>query len=277
MKKQEARVLAVVLFFTILAIYGLLEANLIEVVELVFYDEDIPQEFNNLKIVFISDIHCSRHNTPERLKHLTAEVNKQKPDIILMAGDYVESGMEDLEGCFKSLSNMHAPLGVYGVLGNHDHFGGRAEATYRNMIKAGIQPLDNNVTWIHKGNAKIKIGGVGDLWHDFQDIDPTLENVGEQDFIILLSHNPDYAEELDTDLIDLMLSGHTHGGQINLLGLWAPYSNSRYGQKYVKGLTEARNSLKVYVTRGVGTTVVPVRLFSKPEITVITLKTKESR
>lgn len=112
---------------------------------------------------------------------------------------------------------------------------------------------------------------MGDYWHDIQDIGPTIDEAKESDYVILLSHNPDYAERIETDRIDLVLSGHTHGGQVTFFGLFAPYTNSKYSQKYIAGFAETDHAT-MYVTRGVGTTFLPVRFFARPEITAIKLQ-----
>jgi predicted MPP superfamily phosphohydrolase len=196
-------------------------------------------------------------------------VNAENPDIILLGGDYVHRGDRYIIPCFNELKNLRAPLGIYGVLGNHDNRE-NAELTKKMMEESGIFQIDNKAFWIVKEGAKIKIGGVGDYIEDTQDLDPTLNGVGKGDFVILLSHNPDYAKTLDTDKIDLILSGHTHGGQITLAGLWAPIMNSTE-QKFRTGLIQLKNA-NMIVSNGVGTITPPVRFFARPQIVTIILK-----
>jgi predicted MPP superfamily phosphohydrolase len=250
--------------------YGLIEPYPIEVKNVEIISKDVPASFDGKKIVYISDIHYGPYFSGDRVRSLVAEINNLNPDLILLGGDYIDTEKVDMAPCFAELKNLKAPLGVYGVLGNHDHWG-RAEQTREGLIAAGITPLDNTAVWINSGDGRIKLGGVGDLWHDSQNLTPTVGDVSVNDYVILLSHNPDYAEKIKTDKVDLVLSGHTHGGQITFFGLFAPYTNTRYGQKYVSGLVEAPHTL-VYVTKGVGTTSIPVRFFARPEITVLELK-----
>ncbi len=120
-------------------------------------------------------------------------------------------------------------------------------------------------------NSRIKIGGVGDMWFDKQYLDSTIFDVEEEDFVILVSHNPDFAEKLKTNKVDLILSGHTHGGQISFFGQWSPIIPSKYGQKYRTGVVKTDNTT-VIISNGVGTIAPPTRFFVRPQINVITLK-----
>ena len=137
--------------------------------------------------------------------------------------------------------------------------------------EAGFEQIDNKAVWIEKNGAKIKLGGVGDLWNDNQDMGPTIDDAEEGDFVMLVSHNPDFAETLETDKIDLMLSGHTHGGQVSLFGIWTPWVPSRYGGKYRSGMIDTGKT-KVLVSNGFGTTAVPLRFVVRPDILLVRLK-----
>ena len=133
-----------------------------------------------------------------------------------------------------------------------------------------ISLADNTGFWIEKGGARLRICGVGDLWTDRQNLPAALGDATERDAVILLSHNPDFAETLEDRRVGLILSGHTHGGQVVLPGFGAPIVPSRYGQKYLHGLVQGPRS-QVFISRGVGTVTPPVRFFCRPEIVLITL------
>lgn len=253
----------------LLAAYALTEPYFIETKEITVKNRDIPDSFNGKTIVFVSDIHYGPFFSRERVRDLVNRINALEPDIVLLGGDDVDHIETDAAPCYEELANLKAPLGKYSVPGNHEW--GREKLAEQEMKEAGITPLRNSAVWIHDGNESIRIGGVGDFWHDSQDIGPTIGEADESDYVLLLSHNPDYAGEIETDKIDLVLSGHTHGGQVTFFGLFAPYTNSKYGQKYRSGFAETDHTT-VYVTRGVGTTFLPVRFFSRPEITVIRLQ-----
>ncbi|MGQ9779848.1 MAG: metallophosphoesterase [Bacillota bacterium] len=235
-------------------------------------DTDVPAGFDGTRIVFISDIHHGPYFSRQRLKRLVQRINALKPDLILLGGDYIHRSPRFIRPCFAELAHLEAPLGVYGVLGNHDHWAGAA-ASREAMVNAGIRLLDNRGYWIFRGDQRIRIGGVGDFRTDTQDLRPVLSGVRADDFTILVSHNPDFVEEIGpfADRIDLVLSGHTHGGQVTFFGLWAPLVPSKYGQKYRTGIIDVAG-MKVIVSNGIGTITPPVRFFARPQIVVVVLK-----
>lgn len=251
--------------------YALAEPYWIQVKETVITDSDIPVSFSGLRMVFITDIHHSPSFSRERVRRVVEKVNRLEPDLILLGGDYAEGGEDYLRDCFAELGLLKAPLGVYGVLGNHDYFPD-PELSWSLMKEHGITGLDNKGSWIYLNGDRIRLGGVGDLWSDAQILDNVTEGVAKNDYVILLSHNPDYLERMSTDKVDLVLSGHTHGGQVTFFGLWAPVHPSSYGQKYISGLIETPRA-KILVSRGIGVLDGrPWRFFARPQINVIRLE-----
>lgn len=262
------------IFFLIsglLLLYTFIEPYWLELKETNIVNKDLPASFENVKIVFVSDIHHGLFFSRARVRNLVQEVNKLNPDIILLGGDYVQGDPKYIQPCFKELKNLKAAIGKFGVLGNHDHWES-AELTRKFAGEANIRLLDNKAEWVYKNGERIKIGGVGDVFEDIQDINPTTSDAGDRDFVILLSHNPDYAEEIKTHNVDLVLSGHTHGGQVTLFGLWAPVLPIE-NKKYRTGLVDTGYT-KVIVSNGVGTITPPVRFFARPQINLIRLKSK---
>lgn len=257
--------------------YSYYEARAICVKEYTFSKDNIPQSFDGKKIIFISDIHFDKYFGQQELSSLVGRINERKPDIIVLGGDYSKKGDEYLPFFFSEISKLQSKYGVYFVLGNHDHWEDK-ELIQNGLINCGFLPCDNQSYWLKIGNDSIKIGGVGDFWEDEQLISNTTSDVNSDDFCILLSHNPDYIEVVDDDKIDLMLSGHTHGGQVTIFGLWAPIMPStmhpeylQTGQKYRYGWKEKHN-ISIYITSGIGMGSFPFRFFAKPEIVEITLK-----
>jgi len=253
-------------------LYSLTEPYLIRVNEVDVVDGDIPEGFDGKTVVFAADIHCGPLFSVGRVRDVVSKINSIRPDIILLGGDYIYSDVKNIKPCVGELKNLKAPLGVYGVLGNHEHWAD-ARLSGQALEEAGVKLLDNRAEWVGSAGGRIRVGGVGDLWTDYQNIAPTVEDAAAGDFVILLSHNPDYAWETTTDKIDLMLSGHTHGGQVTLFGLWAPAKNTAHGGNYVSGMADIKGA-KVFVTNGVGTTGLPLRFFARPEIVEITLLRK---
>lgn len=193
--------------------YMLFEPYWLETKITYFETSDLPPAFENYRILFLSDIHHSELFPAAQIAKVVTTGNNLKPDLILLGGDYAFRGKKNLAPAFRELKKLHAPDGVYGVLGNHDHWQSKSE-TLQLFSQAGFIALDNQAVWLKRQNQQIKIGGVGDLFEDKQNLQPTIHDVSESDLTILLSHNPDYAEKIKHHLIDLMLCGHTHGGQI---------------------------------------------------------------
>ncbi|MDR2956351.1 MAG: metallophosphoesterase [Prevotella sp.] len=276
--KKYIIIVATMLLFPVLCfLYAYYEARSIGIKKIDFVSADVPESFIGKKIIFISDIHSSSHFTKDDVKTLVSKVNERNPDIILLGGDYTWKSAEYSRPFFDEIKKLESRYGVYTVLGNHDHWEDE-KFIQQELTGCGFKTCDNQSYWIREGNDSIKIGGVGDFWEDEQLLENTISDLNKSDFCILLSHNPDYMEMLDTDLVDLMLSGHTHGGQITLFGLWAPILPSTFhpdlpqtGQKYRYGWVKKDNT-SLYITSGIGMGGVPLRFFAPPEIVEITLK-----
>ena len=258
------------ILFGLFLTYSYFESRWVKITEVEIKSADIPDSFNGAKIVFISDIHLGPFLSANRLSRIVDQINGINPDIILLGGDYVFYYTKYVEPVFHEFGKLRSVYGIYAVLGNHDYYAG-ADLTKKMMAKNGINSCDNQYYWVKKGNDSIKIGGVGDLWEGTQVPENTFSGLKKSDFAILLTHNPDYLENIYTDLIDLTLTGHTHGGQVTLFGWWAPILPSEFGQKYRYGLIDS-GKMKSYITSGIGTVTVPLRFFCRPEIVVLRLK-----
>lgn len=249
--------------------YSAAEAGWIRVAEEKLSVPRLPKAFAGVKIAFLTDIHHGPWTGLGYVRAVVARANELRPDLILLGGDYVHRDACYAEPCFDVLSGLKAPMGVFGVLGNHDHWTDavRCKAAMR---AARITELTNTGVWLEKVAAKLRLCGVGDLWGDVQELDLALDDAGAGDAAILLSHNPDFAEVMTDTRVGLMLSGHTHGGQVVLPLYGAPFVPSRFGQKYLRGLIATPWS-QVYVSRGLGTITPPLRFCCRPEINLITL------
>ena len=265
--KRIIRYFIVICIF--LGIYVFLEPFFLEEKYIDFQSADVPPQFRGARIVFLTDIHHGPYFSQARLKKLVNRVNRLQPDVILLGGDYVHRSPDYIEPCFEELKALEATHGVYGVLGNHDHWE-NATLTRRCMKSAGVHLIDNAAYWIEKNGGRIKIGGVGDYLEDMQDIEPTVTDVKNDDFVVLVTHNPDFAEEMRTDKVDLVFAGHNHGGQVTFLGLRAPVLPSKHGQKYRTGIVDVAGT-KVIVSNGIGTITPPVRFCARPQIVITDL------
>lgn len=269
-KKLIKRFLILTILGGIFILYCHIESRWIKTKTIHLVSGEIPKAFIDKKIVFISDIHHGPFFSIERVQKLVERINELEPDYILMGGDYVHREPKYIMPFFDEIKNLKSNYGIYAVSGNHDHWED-AKLTKEMMIKNGISICDNKSYWVKINNDSIKIGGVGDLWEDIQVLDSTISDLKTTDFSILISHNPNYLELIQKDLIDFTLSGHTHGGQMTFFGLWAPMIPSKYGQKYRYGLKQF-DKMQSYISSGIGTITPPLRFFCRPEVVLINLQ-----
>lgn len=233
----------------------------------------LPPAFDGIRVALLSDFHHGPLVSAKMIRAAVCLTNSLKPDLVALTGDFVHRGREWAEGCFRELADLKAPLGVFGVLGNHDHYRG-AEGTVRlAMRRAGIEDLTNRGVCLSRGGSALHLGGVGDLWHERQNLRAAIGRADRAESVLLLSHNPDYAEHIRDDRVGLVLSGHTHGGQCVLPLIGAPVLPSRYGQKYASGLCRGPVA-KIFVTTGVGHSFPPVRVNCPAEVALLTLSEK---
>ena len=254
------------------SLYSLHEAKSCRVARHSISVPRLPAQFAGTTVAFLSDIHHSAVVSLEYIRRVVAKTNALKPDVILLGGDYITHGREWIEPCMAELGKLRAPAGVFAALGNHDHYGRCAGASSEALQRHRIALLRNCGTWLQRGGERLRIGGVGDLWCDHQDLDAALEDTRVYETALLLSHNPDYVERIRDPRVGLVLSGHTHGGQCVFPLVGAPCVPSRFGQKYLRGLCRGPFA-QVFVTSGVGLIAPAVRFNCQPEIALLTLET----
>jgi predicted MPP superfamily phosphohydrolase len=255
------------------AAYGLWEASRIQVRSLTVAVPHLPQPFVGKTIAVLADFHHGPYVSIPFIRQAVQLTNVLAPDVVALVGDFAHKGthtMEQLPPCLEALEQLRAPLGVYAVPGNHDMQ--QAGRVYRDCIGAtSLCDLTNRSVRVTSAGAHLWLAGVDDLWYGRPNLDTALHGVPDGAAVVLLSHNPDFAEEHPDDRVGLVLSGHTHGGQavMPLLGsMWLP---SRYGDKYRCGLVQGPAS-QVYVSCGIGTAGLPFRFNCPPEINLIRLR-----
>lgn len=238
-----------------------------------FTHQDIPTAFNEYRIAFISDLHYKSLFTEKRLSKLIKTINKLNPDILLMGGDYHE-GCEYLPELFERLTHINVPDGIWGVLGNNDYNACYDEILIE-MERNHIHLLEQSIDTIQRKDDRIIVAGIRNPFDLKQNgISPT-QTLSLDDFVILLVHTPDYAEQVPIDNTDLVLAGHTHGGQVTMFGLYAPIIPSKYGQRFRTGLKYNSNGIPIIITNGIGTSNKNIRMFAPSEVILITLRSKE--
>jgi predicted MPP superfamily phosphohydrolase len=249
----------------------LIEPRWIAVTHVPIPVEGLGPSFDGFRVVLVSDTHCGPYTTPAFVGRVVRLANRQQPDVVLLLGDYCHRHRSHIAPGIQPFAALRARHGAFAVLGNHDHWED-AEATRRTLACAGATELTNRAVVIRSGAEELAIGGVGDLWEDTQDPAAAFRDIAQATPRLLMSHNPDYAEALPEGVrVDLMVCGHTHGGQVVVPFRGAPILPSRYGQKYRAGLVRGPRC-RVYVTRGLGVIRPPVRFCCRPELTVLTLR-----
>jgi uncharacterized protein len=254
---------------------GRVEPNLLKVNKHELPHKDIPNMFDQLKIVQFSDTHLGFQYTLEQLIHLVDDINNLKPDILFFTGDLLDEPNKYVgtEKVISVLRKLHAPYGKFAVYGNHDH-GGYGTDIYRNIMEeAEFTLLQNQSSKLQIGEEFIYLLGIDDAMLGRPDINEALSDIPNDSYKILLSHAPDLADSAALFNIQLQLSGHSHGGQIQIPFLGA-LVRPPFAEKYVEGFYTIGNEapLTLYVNRGLGTTRLPFRFLSVPELTVFTLK-----
>ena len=255
---------------------ALLEPNRLEAIERKVAIKDLPKEFEGFRIGIISDIHWGHAIDHAFVYRASDMLMAMSPDLIVLPGDFYHSifrhatEIKPLDGL---LDRLRAPFGLFGVLGNHDHRAGAAKVCKEIANKSAFRLIDNEHIIIEKGSDRIALGGVGDLWEDEVMLAAAFRNVPNDMPRILLSHNPDVAEHVANDdgtRVDFQISGHTHGGQIVLPGIYDPTQRvSSYGTKFSRGLVAGKRQ-RVFVSKGIAR-LNHLRLFALPDVACITL------
>ncbi len=231
----------------------------------------LPAGLTGLTLAQISDLHRSPLVSEDFLRRAAETVSGLGADVIVVTGDFVSDEARYAASCARALSGLAAPLGVYGVLGNHDHWTGDPEAVSSALTGAGMTVLSNRGLRLSRGGDSLWLGGVDDPWAARPDLDAALDGAPEGGFRVLLAHTPDYVDQLAGREIALQLSGHSHGGQVLLPGR-VPLVTPHMGRRYPVGLRRAADGRTlVYTNVGLGVLAVPIRLNCPPEITLLTL------
>jgi hypothetical protein len=244
--------------------------------------QNLPATSDGARVAQISDIHIDQFTEPLFLRHVVDRINELRPDVVVLTGDFVTAGIgkrhfapQSAWQCASILKEL-ACLHLYAVLGNHDLIIG-AENVTEALKSSGIAVLRNAYLPIERAGSRIWLAGVDDPVVGRPNpelaIPASIRNQPNEP-VLLMCHAPDYADRLLAhpagQAVDLMLSGHTHGGQVRLPFLGA-LALPEWGKKYVEGLFRLGN-LQLYVNRGIGTVGLPFRLNCPPEITLLTLR-----
>lgn len=231
---------------------------------------NLPKAFSGFRIVHLTDFHYGSLVPLAIIRHVIQRVNRLDRDLVVCTGDYVHERVAttQIDTVWPLLSDLTAPLGVLSVLGNHDHWASTKRSQY--WLDKTNQDLRHKVKAIEKGGEKLWIAGAGDLWEDHRDLDQILSGIPDTDCRIVLAHNPDTADSKFSGRVDLIISGHTHGGQVDIPFIGPPVLPVR-NKSYSSGLKTSPRGTGVFISKGIGWAIYPVRFNCPPEIAVLEL------
>ncbi len=231
---------------------------------------NLPKAFSGFGIVQLSDLHYGFLMPLGIIRHVVEHANRLTPDLIVCTGDYVheKNSTTQIDKVWPVMSQLSASSGVYSVLGNHDHWADTARSDY--WLKRSQQDLRRKVVRLEREGQYLWLAGAGDLYEDHKNLDEVLDKIPDPECRIVLAHNPDSADTAFSKRIDLMISGHTHGGQVNIPFVGTPILPVK-NKNYSSGLKVSPKGCKVFISKGIGWTICPIRFNCYPEIAVLEL------
>jgi uncharacterized protein len=252
----------------------LVEPNWLQVTHTRVHIRTLPPGLEGFRVALLTDLHAGEGTPLALIRRACALANRENPDLVALTGDFAADDAGGFAEVLQALSCLRAPHGIFAVPGNHDHIVG-IDIWHREVgVHPAITDLTNRAEIRVLRGARLCIAGVDDLSKGTPRLD-ALPPPAERDTTILLAHDPDQAERArrSYDQVDLVLSGHTHGGQVRLPFVGALRNPSKRHDLYEDGLRR-RPWTQVYVSRGVGTVHLPVRFLCRPEVAMLTLTGK---
>ncbi len=269
------KILKFIVFCLVFYIFLILNNEWITVSEYEYESEKVPSAFDGFKITQISDLHDAEFgNNHERL---IKKVQKTEPDVIFITGDLIDSRRYDLSQSLRAVEQLTEIAPVYYVLGNHEVATNEMQLIYEALENLGVQTLKNESTMIEKAGQSIVIAGIEDplMGKSVGDmLDIATKKVSSEQMTLVLSHRPEKFKAYVEHGVDLVFTGHAHGGQIRLPfigGLVAP--SQGWIPTYTDGIFYETDTTMV-ISRGLGNSVFPFRIFNRPEIVQVQLKSK---
>lgn len=237
------------------------------------YLPKLPGDFSGLRVVQLSDIHHGLYTRLEQVERAVELTNRLEPDLVALTGDFVSNSPNYIAPVAQALAPLRARLGVFAVLGNHDHRVG-ADTITAALEANGIAVLRNRHARLARNGSRFILAGVDDLGYGEDDLRSALRGADPDAFTLLLCHNPAVLPLAVMHGVDLVLSGHTHGGQMDIprVRSFMHRRGLRVPLRFRQGWDQV-GSTQIYISRGIGTVVVPMRLRCPAEIPVLRLET----
>ena len=238
-----------------------------------FYSEQLPDSFDGFRMAFATDFHYESRFTSGRLGGAIRALQATDADVLLLGGDYRGRNGGNMDELFSALAQVHTRYGTYAVMGNHER--GESDTLVRRaMAHAGVCLLEHKVDTLWKGKEFILLCGIRNPFDWGRNgVSPTL-SLKPEDFVVMLTHTPDYVEDTDVSNTDLALAGHTHGGQISLFKRWTPAHFSKYGNRFLTGMKHNSRGIPIIISNGLGTSRKDIRLFTPSEVVLVVLHKK---
>lgn len=234
---------------------------------------NLPPSFDGYRIAFLTDTHVAPIMRRSYYRDVVAQTMRFQPDLILLGGDFITWERHIPLMAEVLLPDLNAPDGVYAVLGNHDYWSD-ADSVIAAMTARGVRFLINRSIDLHRGDDTIALAGIDEIYRGTPDVDAALARLDPQTPRIAVSHHPDVVDFLDNHRIDLLLCGHTHGGQIRFPFFGSIVVPSKHEARYASGFHRVANVL-MYVSRGLGA-IPPIRILCKPELATFILRPRSN-
>ncbi len=235
-----------------------------------FYTCDLPPAFDGFRLAFASDFHYESRFKRSLLDNAVRALKSLHADALLLGGDYRGEQGGDMDTLFVALEKVFTPYGTFAVMGNHDYGASYADIAEA-MAKTHVRLMEHAAYKLVKDGQHLILCGVRNPFDLEQNGDSPSQHFPADDFIILLTHTPDYAEDTDVSNANLVLAGHTHGGQVSLFKKYTAVKHSAYGNRFLTGLRENSGGTPVIITNGLGTSRLDVRLFTPSEVVLVVL------
>lgn len=230
----------------------------------------VPPAFDGFRIAFASDFHLESKYKQRHLLNTVRALQDEQADLLLLGGDYQE-GCQYVEPLFAALGEVKPPFGTYAVLGNNDYERCTDEIR-RAMQNHGIRLLEHTLDTLVRHGERLILAGVANGFDLKRYATSPTASLKEEDYVILITHTPDYTEDADITHTDLALAGHTHGGQVTFLGWIVPETGSKYGRRFLTGLNHNSLGIPVITSNGLGTSRKHIRTGARSDVIVVTLK-----